>query len=697
MKKIINILLSMGVMLMALSCVETNGLDEVPKGEICMSPVLSDMAATRSTVQYPDGSFGAIAYYSDSEAGEPWTGTPQEYFINHEFKSVGGQCTGNPSVYWPFSGSLIFAGYSPYDKDADVDFDAGSATLSITGFEVDGTKNLMYFLPEYTDEEYVRYGKETSSLGVKFNHAMSCVAFGFIKGEGNKSVTLKQVRLSSVKTKANFSVSASNPSALTWSDLSEEKDLVVWEGEQTLSANSFEIKSYVIPGNATDIVISYQVKGETDVKEKALIPQEITTWAINTKNTYNITINSMGELVLTPTVTINHVDNSEGKLAGSNVSVNLGVLTDDDLDRISKLKIVVSNGATVYRTYEQKDGEKLTSNVVNMPDNSNLPYLKQGDYQIALSYNDGLKDQTISARATPPSPNFTVTVSGSKKSGSHTNIGATISVTSSVSISDNVLRQVSLSSCNVSLSGLIAWDIVSADRTSSQFMVKEVEGKWENNYTLTSEVTFDGETKLGTSTSVSLQPSKYYVGNKTFNLVQNAADLKDDGYYLVRLKKSSDNRNTWTYNQFSYVFELLDDKNNANFRDDKMFEKEVNKAYVFKFCKHSNQPSYDAEYYSFIVGTFMNAHSKKYLYWDGSKLNLNGSTEDSRYYIYIANKWHNSTSADTDQFMDIYKYQNNTRGSEFLGRNGSNEVVWGSASSFSVETRKWEIIEVIPQ
>ena len=700
MKKIINILLSMGVLLMALSCVETNGLDEVLEGEICMSPVLSDMVRTRAddsnTIPYPDGqSFGAFAYYSQAEANVSWNGTLQEYFTNNEFKNEGGQCTGNPSVYWPFSGSLIFAGYSPYDKDADVDFDAGSATLSITGFEVDGTKNLMYFLPEYTDEEYVRYGKETSSLGVKFNHAMSCVAFGFTKGEGNKSVTLKQVRLSSVKTKANFSVSASNPSALTWSDLSEEKDLVVWEGEETLYATSFEIKSYVIPGNATDIVISYQVDGETDVKEKALIPQEITTWAINTKNTYNITINSMGELVLTPTVTINHVDNSEGKLAGSNVSVNLGVLNDDDLDRISKLKIVVSNGATVYRTYEQKDGEKLTSNVVYMPDNSNLPYLKQGDYQIALSYNDGLKDQTISARATPPSPKFKVTVSGSKKSGTHTNTGATISVTSSVSISDNVLKQLPLSDCEVRLSDLATWYIGSANSTTSQFIAKEIEGKWENNYTLTSQVTFDGKTVSASSTTVSLQPTANKFKLAT-TAVQNAAQLKHEGYYFIRLSTCGAN-SIMTCSSAS-GFELAA----TNLSAERAYGMEgLSNTFIFKFSRFNGSAS-NANYESTCEGTLQSYASKRYINWDDSNIiKFDLSNPDQNRILFIANRWKTDTTK--DQYVDIY--HNKDTGGKMIGRNKNNtkQVIWGntgSGASFefnSNDVRKWEFIEAIPQ
>ena len=690
----------MGVLLMALSCVETNGLDEVPVGEICMSPVLSDMVRTRAddsnTTPYPDNqSFGVFAYYSQTEAGDPWTGKIETYFENQEFKKENSIWSGVDPVYWPFSGSLIFAGYSPYDKDADVDFDAGRATLSITGFDADGAKNLMYFLPELTNGKYVGYGKEKSSIGVKFNHAMSCLAFSFSKGDGNKSVTLKQVMLSSVKTKADFSVSASNPSEPQWTNWTVEKDLVVWEGEQILYATPFEIKAYVIPGNATDIVISYQVDGESGVKEKALTPQEITAWAINTKNTYNITINSMGELVLTPTVTIDHVDNSEGKLAGSNVSVNLGVFNENDLDRISKLKIVVSNGATVYRTYEQKDGEKLTSNVVNMPDNSNLPYLKQGDYQIALSYNDGLKDQNVSVSATPPSPKFTVTVSGSKKSGTHTNTGATISVTSSVSISDNVLKQLPLSDCEVRLSDLATWYIGSANSTTSQFIAKEIEGKWENNYTLTSQVTFDGKKVSASSTTVSLQPTANKFKLAT-TAVQNAAQLKHEGYYFIRLSTCGAN-SIMTCSSAS-GFELAA----TNLSAERAYGMEgLSNTFIFKFSRFNGSAS-NTNYESTCEGTLQSYASKRYINWDDSNIiKFDLSNPDQNRILFIANRWKTDTTK--DQYVDIY--HNKDTGGKMIGRNKNNtkQVIWGntgSGASFefnSNDVRKWEFIEAIPQ
>ena len=586
MKKIANILLLMGVLLMALSCIETNGLDEVSEGEIAMSPVLSDMVRTRAddsnTIPYPDGqSFGAFAYYSQAEANDTWTGTLKEYFTNNEFRNEDGQCTGNPSAYWPFSGSLIFAGYSPYDKDADVDFDASNATLSITGFDADGTKNLMYFLPEYTDGEYVRYGKETSSLSVKFSHAMSCLAFNFVKCDGNKTIILKQVVLSSIYTRANFSASASNPSAFPWSGMNEQKDLTIWDKGHDLSTAALEIKAYVIPCDAQDIVITYHIDGEVDDKVKVLSPSEITTWAINAKNTYNITIDSMGELLLTPTVTIDHKNDNDGNLAGSNVVVNLGNLSQADLDRISDLKIVVSNGSDNPRVYEQ-NGRKLTSSIVDMPYGLTLPYLKQGNYNVNVSYNDGVKDQTVTVTATSLAPKFTVAVSGAKKSGSHTNTGATIEVTSSVSISDNVLKQIPLSDCQVSLSDLTTWYVGSANTTTSQFMVKEAEGKWENNYTLTSEVTFDGETVSASSTTVSLQPSKYKVLDKgTAVVVQKAADLKDGGYYFIRLKESQ-TRSIWVCN--SSTLQLLV---NTSYVGDNVFGKEYPNIYVFKFCSRS--------------------------------------------------------------------------------------------------------------
>ena len=125
------------VMFIALSCVDAvEGLD-VSEGEICMSPVLSQMAKTRAEgtpSPYPDGSsFGAFAYYNET----------QPYFENHKFTSESGVCAGDDPVYWPLSGSLIFAGYSPFDERIHAGFDVGTKTLTISDYVVDGTKDLM--------------------------------------------------------------------------------------------------------------------------------------------------------------------------------------------------------------------------------------------------------------------------------------------------------------------------------------------------------------------------------------------------------------------------------------------------------------------------------------------------------------------------------------------------------------------------
>ena len=688
----------MGVLLMALSCIGTEGLVEIPKGEICMSPVLSDMAKTRAestTSPYPNGnSFGAFACYSETEAGQPWTGTIHEYFANHEFKSVSGVCSGVEPVYWPFDGSLVFAGYSPYDKNVAAEFDASSATLSITGYDVDGTTNLMYFLPELTDGKHVGHGKTTSSIPVKFSHAMSCLAFNFVKGDGNKTIRLKQVVLSSIYTKANFSASASNPSAFPWSGMNEQKDLTIWDKGHDLSTTALEIAAYVIPCDAQDIVITYHVEGEADDKVKVLTPSEITTWAINAKNTYNITINSMGELLLTPTVTIDHVNDNDGKLAGSNVAVNLGNLSQADLDRISDLKIVVSNGSDNPRVYEQ-NGQKLTSSIVYMPYGLTLPYLKQGNYNVNVSYNDGVKDQTVTVTVTSPAPNFTVAVSGAKRSGSHTNTGATIDVTSSVSISDNVLKQLPLSDCQVSLSGLTTWYVGSANTTTSQFMDKAAEGKWENEYELTSEVTFDGKKVSASSTTVSLKPTANKFKLAT-TAVQNAAQLKHEGYYFIRLSTCGAN-SIMTCSSAS-GFELAA----TNLSAEKAYGmEELSNTFIFKFSRFNGSAS-NTNYESTCEGTLQSYASKRYINWDDSNIiKFDLSDPNQNRILFIANRWKTDTTK--DQYVDIY--HNKDTGGKMIGRNKNNprQVIWGntgSGASFefnSNDVRKWEFIEAIPQ
>ena len=661
MKKYINIILLLGVLLTALSCVGTEGLDEIPNGEICMSPVLSDMTKTRAggaTNPYPNGSsFGVFAFYSETEAGQPWYGTPQKYFENHEFRSDAGVCSGVDPVYWPFSGSLIFAGYSPYDAGVSAEYDVSSTTLSITGYDVDGTRNLMYFLPELSEGKHVGYGKTTSTLPIVFHHAMSCLLFNFYKGAGNKTVTLKQVKLSSVYTKANFTVSASNPSASLWSDLSEQKELVIWEKGQSLSAVPLEIEAYVIPGEAEDIVITYHIEGDIDDKVKTIGPDEVKTWAINAKNTYNITINSMGELLLTPTVVNNavtHVKDANGILIGSELTVNLGNLTSEERARITNLQIVVSSGSTVYKRYSLNkvpDNNTVTfmrGNSTN-PDENKL-YLPQGGgkYTVTVTYHDGLDNRSVAVNnITSPEPEFKFNVKVGTQPRKLTIRSAVIG------ISDEVLSEVKAQTYirvgNVDFkSGTL--------ESASQCITNETRDFDSGIHSMTQTgVVFDQVTKWAEENkSQFIVPSKYSIGS----IVTHAANLQNGKKYVIRLRNSTSG---WSCEGEGALKHRTVPSDN------------IGSGYVFIYERDDSRKisSLDQQYGSSSAGAWMSNYDWKYL-----QGNDEFSFSSTPTYFTCANKWGGETGTDIDIYRETGSGMLNYKNGYLWGNEGTNYYKW---------------------
>ena len=209
-----------------LSCAKTDRIYDDTKTEIAMKPVMH--TPTKEIVEgttYPEGvNFGVLAYYSPLFTnGQEWTSltSVQPYFENREFAKKGDTFSGSPKCYWPHQGSLVFAGYSPFDAEKEsVTFDPVEKTLTITGFESDGQTDLMYFLPELSDGSLKGLNTSTTPVSASFNHALSLISFE-IKADplDDGRVTLKTVTLKNANTKGDFSatcVSSSSAGTLSW-------------------------------------------------------------------------------------------------------------------------------------------------------------------------------------------------------------------------------------------------------------------------------------------------------------------------------------------------------------------------------------------------------------------------------------------------------------------------------------------------
>ena len=170
-------------------------------GEIGFAPVVrknSTKAAVQGAVQgttFPEQNIKVFGYYDNStKPGSSYDSAKfaVEYLPGVEFtkKTDGSTWTGNEhSYYWPKTGSMLFAGYSP------VDFGNGKVTFSLgdNKFSVDTLVQ-----PDFSATKDLLYaGYTTSVLGgtapMTFSHALSWVT---IKA---KAAAADQIKITNIK------------------------------------------------------------------------------------------------------------------------------------------------------------------------------------------------------------------------------------------------------------------------------------------------------------------------------------------------------------------------------------------------------------------------------------------------------------------------------------------------------------------
>lgn len=292
-----------------MSCVKSDRVYDGAQNAIEFDPVMSAMAKSIVTgTQYPATvPFGVYASYSSNPAGEWTSGSTQSYFENTEFVyKSDNKYGGSPSVYWPLSGSLVFAGYSPYYPDSgsvSATFDVATKTLSISNFVSDGRTDLMYFLPTLSPSgNYVGVLDKKNAVPVQFRHALSLISFEVKAKVGDEeNILLKEIQIIDAKTKGNLIVSADAPDAGVWSSLSTPAtfDLFESDGEKISAGSPIIVNRLMIPGDAASIRVVYDIDKYPNDSNDALVPQtkvfspqelSLTEWEIGKKYTYILTI-----------------------------------------------------------------------------------------------------------------------------------------------------------------------------------------------------------------------------------------------------------------------------------------------------------------------------------------------------------------------------------------------------------------------
>ena len=309
------------------------------------SPVLKTVPGPVSNLDYE--TIGVFSYYSSVEGSwdDDAIQNAQLYINNGEFKKQDAEWKGwkdgqhNP-YFWPLSGSLVFAAYSPYYNTAGnslpVSFNLETNTLELTDFVMedyrvrtletvaaanynDSQSDVMYSLPMFdVNSQLVGIRTPDAPYDALFHHALSLVEFrAKVKSSSDiQKVSLHSIRLDDVVHKGTFTAKAgtSVTGVVDWQlDMTDKdyiKDIFVFDaGESSgtdaglyLSDEAYTIiaQILIIPGLTHDIEIEYciNVRDGLSITESAVIKPSnigITAWDRGKKYSYDIILgtNSM--------------------------------------------------------------------------------------------------------------------------------------------------------------------------------------------------------------------------------------------------------------------------------------------------------------------------------------------------------------------------------------------------------------------
>lgn len=227
------------------ACTKSN-VEFEQQNEIAFQPV--SQKATKAAVvgtYYPieDAyNFNVWAWWGDKPANTPEAEIASfntvyindQTFENRDYVLWGGL---GKSYYWPTTGSLYFAGYSPASiqglpddsDDCEVSYDRNNKILTIKKYQqssnISETVDLMWF--HLTDKSYDR---TTPSVPVQFHHALSWLSFRFNLEHPYTPTdwTVKSVKLTGIETKGNFTAvktgTSSQQGNAEWKDLTNTVD-----------------------------------------------------------------------------------------------------------------------------------------------------------------------------------------------------------------------------------------------------------------------------------------------------------------------------------------------------------------------------------------------------------------------------------------------------------------------------------------
>ena len=350
MKKLVIAVLAIGAMA---ACTKSNIQYEQPE-EISFQPVAKK--ATKAVygaidgTAYPVGeSFNVWAWWDESEpSNNPTYGNYGDLYINAgEFVAKDNyNWGGETAYYWPTSGSLVFAGYSPAEASDNGTFyyALDTQTFLVTGYtqsaNIAETIDLMWFdAGESYLEKTIDVEAPKQGVPVVFKHALSWLEFRFnLAALAPQNWKIRKVYLQGIETKADFTSKDAKlkPSWTYHTAAVDELVINSVEKELTVHSPSFDYLSDVAkkgvvvipqscaPANA-ELVIEYGLltPASADTGSEVYIPQTVTlpltydnttpeenAWEPGYHYIYTITFGA-NEILISPLVTEWDVENED--------------------------------------------------------------------------------------------------------------------------------------------------------------------------------------------------------------------------------------------------------------------------------------------------------------------------------------------------------------------------------------------------
>lgn len=265
MKKIISIVL--GVAALA-ACTKTSVNYEQP-GEIALAPVTRanmTKAAITGTTFPTTNDMGVYAFYNAGKLKD----TPKDQFLAgsaaylEDVKFVNRTGSGNwggdgKSYYWPKTGSLVFAAYSPSVAELSYNEqkDEFSATSYVQSADLSSTVDLLW-----SPMTAKSHDKTTTAVSMVFYHAMSWVTVQVVAAneKSNSQFKIKSVELNDIVNKGSFKTAGAT---ITWTPSTTDKQTLT-----VFSDNNYKVVELPAAEKPVQAL-------ETNAKGTVVIPQTL--------------------------------------------------------------------------------------------------------------------------------------------------------------------------------------------------------------------------------------------------------------------------------------------------------------------------------------------------------------------------------------------------------------------------------------